>query len=144
MFHANSWKCAILCTMTHIFERVTVKCPYGAARRFVQEDATHFVPTIPHFALQLEHAVDPLRFDERLRVHWVPEQGAILPQFSGEIVLRADARLGDAVLELSGDYAPPFGAPGKAFDLFIGQKVASATAKSVLRKMAEAIEQHKA
>lgn len=127
--------------MTHIFERVAVKCPYGRARQYVQKDAVRFVPAIPPFTLELEHADDPLHFDERLRVHWTPKDGAILPQFSGEIVLRADLDLGGAaVLELSGSYAPPFGVPGKAFDLFIGQKIASATAKSVLRKIADDME----
>lgn len=127
--------------MTHIFERVALGCPYAQAREYLQQDAVRFIPAIPPFTLQLEHAEDPLRFDQRLHVHWTPKEGAILPQFSGEIVLRADGDLaGTPVLELSGSYAPPFGVPGKAFDLFIGQKVASATAKNVLRKIAHNIE----
>lgn len=127
--------------MTHIFERVALECHYSQARAYLQQDAVRCVPAIPPFTLELEHADDPLRFDQRLHVHWTPKAGAILPQFSGEIVLRADRDLGGApVLELSGHYAPPFGVPGKAFDLFIGQKVASATAKNVLRKIAYEIE----
>ncbi|HET9095732.1 MAG TPA: hypothetical protein VFN37_03640 [Candidatus Baltobacteraceae bacterium] len=125
--------------MTHIFERVAVRCPYAAARRYVHDDAVHAVPPIPPFTLQLEHADDPLRFDERLRVQWTPKPGAPYPEFIGQIILRADPDAG-TVLELTGDYLPPFGAPGRAFDLFIGTKIATATAKSVLRKMAEAIE----
>lgn len=127
--------------MTHIFERVALECPYAQARDYLQQDAAAFIPAIPPFTLELEHAEDPLRFDQRLHVHWTPKEGAILPEFTGVIVLRADRDLdGTPVLELSGSYAPPFGVPGKAFDLFIGQKIASATAKSVLRKIALDIE----
>lgn len=126
--------------MTHIFERVALKCPYAAARRFVHDDALHAVPPIPPFTLSLEHADDPLKFDERLRVRWTPKGGAPYPEFVGEIVLRADPALGAPVLELSGDYLPPFGPPGRAFDLLVGTRIASATARNVLRKMADAIE----
>ena len=128
--------------MTHIFERVLVKCPYAAARRYVHEDAVHAVPPLPPYTLELERAEDELRFDERLRVEWTPKDGALLPHFLGELVLRALPEMDEAVLELSGDYVPPLGVTGRAFDLFIGQKVATATAKSVLRKMAQDIEEH--
>lgn len=128
--------------MTHVFERIYVRCPYAAARRYVHEDALHLVPPIPPYTMHLEHADDPLRFDERLRVEWTPKEGAPYPHFTGEVVLRADPDMSTTVLEISGDYVPPFGAPGRAFDLLVGQKIASATAKSVLHHMAEDIEQH--
>lgn len=126
--------------MTHIFERIMVRCPYARARRLVHEDAVRITPPIP-FVLQFEHAHDPLRFDERLHVHWMSKDGGPFPEFSGEIVLRAEPNVDGAILELSGDYVPPFGRAGLAFDLFLGTKIAAATAKSVLRKMADAIEQ---
>lgn len=106
----------------------------------MHDDALHAVPPIPPFTLRLEHADDPLKFDERLRVQWTPKAGAPYPEFIGEIVLRADPAIGVPVLELSGDYLPPFGPPGRAFDLLVGTKIASATARNVLRKMADAIE----
>lgn len=126
--------------MTHIFERIMVHCPYAEARRYVHDDALRAVPRIPPFVMELERAQDPLRFDERLRVRWTPKAGAPYPQFDGEIVLRAERDFGGAVLELSGDYAPPFGSAGRAFDLLVGARIASATARNVLRSMAEAIE----
>lgn len=128
--------------MTHIFERVLVRCPYTVARRYVHEDAVHAIPPVPPYTLHLEHAEDQLRFDERLRVEWEPKEGAPLPHFLGELVLRALPEMHESMLELSGDYIPPLGAPGRAFDLFIGQKLAMATAKSVLHKMAHDIEEH--
>lgn len=126
--------------VTHIFERISVKCPYGAARRYIQQDVIHSIPSIPPFTLQLESAEDPLKSDQRLYVTWKPKESAPLPHFFGELVLRPELGINGSVLEISGDYVPPFGAPGRAFDLFIGQKIAMATAKSVLRKIAEDIE----
>ena len=126
--------------MTHIFERIFVKCPYGSARRYVQEDAVQAAPLIPPFTLHLEAANDPLRFDQRLYVEWKPKEGAPLPHFFGELILRAEPECKGSVLEISGDYVPPFGVPGHAFDLFVGQRIATATAKNVLRKIAVDIE----
>lgn len=126
--------------MTHIHERIFLKCAYARARRCVHERAGRLVPEIPPFELEVRPAEDPLRFDERLHVRWSPKDRALLPTFEGEIALRAVGPGGSAVLELYGDYAPPLGAPGRAFDLFVGVRIATATAKNVLREMASAIE----
>lgn len=130
--------------MTHIFERVTVQCPYAAARRYVHEDAVHLTSPLPPFVLRVEHLTDPLQFDERLRVEWMARDGGPFPVFNGEIVLRANGSSNSAILELSGDYVPPLGAAGQTFDLFVGTKIATATARSVLRKLAAAIERESA
>ncbi len=126
--------------MTHIFERMTVQCPYALARRCVHDgEALQIQSPVSSFVVQLEHTADPLRFDERLRVHWQSKHGGFT-RFTGEIVLRADPAVNAAVLELSGDYYPPLGAAARTFDLFDGTRIASITAKRVLRTIADAIE----
>lgn len=145
--------------MTHIYERLFLRCPYVRAREYLREALEaaadgKSVQTLPLTApltfvpgtleknvlVRYERGSDPLHFDEPWNVYWTPEGGGPYPDFSGELTVRADESYRGALLELTGDYAPPFGAVGRAFDMVIGAKIASSTAKSLLRQIGDSME----
>lgn len=146
--------------MTHIYERLFLRCPYVRAREYLREALEaavdgKSVQTLPLTAplafvpgtleknvlVRYERGSDPLHFDEPWNVCWTPEGGGPYPDFAGELTVRADESYRGAVLELTGDYAPPFGAVGRAFDMVIGSRIASSTAKALLQKIAASMEE---
>lgn len=146
--------------MTHIYERLFLRCPYVRAREYLREaletaadgKSVQILPLTAPLAfvpgtleknvlVRYERGRDPLHFDEPWNVYWTPDGGGPYPDFAGELTVRADESYRGAVLELTGDYAPPFGAVGRAFDMVIGAKIASATAKTLLRQIAASMEQ---
>ncbi len=146
--------------MTHIYERIFLKCPYVRAREYLREsleaaaqgkDVQSLPLTAPlaflpgalekNVLVRYERGHDPLHFDEPWKVFWTPEGGGPFPDFGGELTVRADENYRGAVLELCGEYAPPFGPVGRAFDMVLGARIASATAKELLRQIAEKMEE---
>ena len=145
--------------MTHIYERLFLKCPYVRAREFLRESLEASVggnvQTLPlkarlafvpgtlekNVLVRYERGRDPLHFDEPWNVIWTPEGGGPYPDFAGELTVRADESYRGAVLELQGDYVPPFGAVGRAFDIALGQRIASSTAQTLLRDIGDRMEQ---
>jgi hypothetical protein len=144
---------------TTIYERQLTHCPYVRARGYlhesiqaaVQQRAPTVLPlraTLPFVEGALEKDVlvtygpgeDPMRFDEPWRVHWTPEGGGPYPDFDGELTVRADESYRRAILELRGDYNPPLGTFGHAFDLVIGSKIAARTARALLQTIAQSME----
>lgn len=145
--------------MTHVYERIFLKCPYVRAREYLRESleaaadehATQVLPLaapltfVPgtlekNVLVRYERGRDPMHFDEPWSVYWTPEGGGPYPDFAGEITVRADESYSDAVLELHGDYAPPLGAVGKAFDMVIGARIAASTARRLLSEIGGAME----
>jgi hypothetical protein len=145
--------------VTHIYERLFLKCPYVRAREYLRQALESAadrkqVQTLPLTAplkfvpgaleknvlVRYERGADPLHFDEPWQVAWTPDGGGPYPDFAGEMTVRADENYNGAVLELAGDYAPPFGAVGRAFDIVLGQRIAAATAQSLLRSIADGME----
>lgn len=145
--------------MTSIYERYFVKCPYVRAREYLQESLQNAVdqkdPQILPLAAPLtlvpgaleknvlvryERATDPMHFDDPWHVHWTPEGGGPYPDFNGQLTVRADESYRSAVLELRGEYLPPLGAVGRAFDLVAGSKIAARTARTLLARIASAME----
>jgi hypothetical protein len=139
--------------VTHIYERLFLNCPYVRAREYLREEleaadrkatqkATHSLTfTVPPVLVRYERGRDPLHFDEPWNVYWTPEHGGPYPDFSGEMTVRANETYRGAMLEISGDYSPPFGAVGRAFDMAAGAKMASATARALLGEIAERLEE---
>lgn len=84
---------------------------------------------------------DPLKFDEPWLVHWTPEDGGPYPDFDGALTVRADESYRRAILELRGEYRPPLGTFGQAFDLVIGAKIAAGTARVLLGEIGEVMEE---
>lgn len=146
--------------MTHVYERIFLKCPYVRAREYLrdsletasQEHSTQILPLTAPLAfvpgtleknvlVRYERGQDPMHFDEPWKVFWSPEGGGPYPDFAGELTVRADESYKGAVLELHGDYAPPLGTVGKAFDMVIGARIASSTARALLNHIGSAMEE---
>ena len=145
--------------MTSIYERYLVECPYTRARDFLHESlqaaadgggAQTLMLVAPltivpgtlekNVLVRYERGSDPLHFDEPWRVHWTPEGGGPYPDFNGEVTVRADESYRRSILELRGEYLPPLGAVGRAFDLVAGSKIAAATARVLLGNIAAEME----
>jgi hypothetical protein len=146
---------------TTIYERQLTRCPYVRARAYLHESiqgsmrhgGASVLPlkaSLPLLKGTLEKNVlvsyskgqDPLRFDEPWLVHWTPEGGGPYPDFDGELTVRADESYRRAVLELRGEYKPPLGSFGQAFDLVIGAKIAARTARALLQEIAHSMEEY--
>lgn len=65
---------------------------------------------------------------------WRPADGPY-PTFNGTLTLEFAGT--KPVLVLRGEYTPPLGAVGEAFDSVVGSRIASVTAKEFLRTIAE-------
>jgi hypothetical protein len=139
--------------VTHVYERLFLKCPYVRAREYLRDDldavAGPLVAPLTFVSGALEKNVlvryergrDPLHFDEPWNVYWTPEGGGPYPDFSGQLTVRAHESYRGAVLELQGDYVPPFGAVGRAFDMVVGAKIAAATARTLLQHIGISMEE---
>lgn len=141
--------------MTTIDERRYVRCPYAQARDYLHESlqpasqsklpqSVRLTATVPATSIELAkevrveyaHATDPMYFDEPWSVRWAPEGGGLYPSFQGQLTVRADESYGSCILELQGEYAPPAGAVGRAFDAALGKKIAQETAQNLLSAIA--------
>jgi hypothetical protein len=67
-------------------------------------------------------------------VRWRAD-GGLYPSFDGKLALEFEGET--PVLVLAGEYEPPLGIAGQAFDAVIGAHIASATAREFLRSIAE-------
>lgn len=89
--------------------------------------------------VRYEPGRDPLQFDELWNVYWTPAGGPY-PDFAGQLTVRADENFRGAVLELTGDYAPPLDVMGQTLDMVSAAKIASGTAKELLAQIARYLE----
>ncbi len=145
---------------TTIYERQLTQCPYARARGYLHEAVEGSIHKAGETMLPLKARLpllkgtieknvlvrygkgeDPLRFDEPWLVHWTPEGGGPYPDFDGELTVRADESYRRAVLELRGEYKPPLGPFGQAFDLVLGAKIAARTARALLEEIARVMEE---
>ena len=62
------------------------------------------------------------------------------PDFDGELTVRAADDYTTAILELRGQYRPPGGPAGAAFDLVAGSRIAAATAQQLLKEVGQELE----
>jgi hypothetical protein len=81
-----------------------------------------------------------LHFDDPWHVYWTAEGGSPYPEFHGDIVVRADEHYPGAVLEIFGEYAPPFRSADAPPDIVSGARTASLTARALLQQIGEKIE----
>ena len=77
---------------------------------------------------------------EIMDIGWEARGGGPYPSFEGSLTVRADEDYTGAVLELAGEYDPPLGAAGKAFDAVLGQRIAALTATEFLRTIGRQME----
>ena len=85
---------------------------------------------------------DPGRVHDALEIDWVAGT-RFFPDFRGALRLRIDS-VETTRLSLEGTYQPPFGPPGRLFDLIVGRRIARATMRDLLRRLGDAMEQREA
>jgi hypothetical protein len=73
-------------------------------------------------------------------VEWSPVGDGPYPKFVGVLTVEAEEGYGTCALTLEGDYEPPFGALGEAFDAALGRRIAIATARKLLHELRGALE----
>jgi hypothetical protein len=141
--------------MAQLVECAFVDCPYHRARAYLASGVGERIGSgapltlrVPLGGVELKKdvvvtftpGVDPMHMDQPWRVHWTPEGGGPYPDFDGELTVRADEDYTSSVLELSGEYTPPGGALGQAFDYVVGSRIATITAQTLLARLREEFE----
>jgi hypothetical protein len=85
---------------------------------------------------------EPGRAHDALEIHWTAGT-RFFPDFHGALRLRIDS-VDTTRLSLEGTYQPPFGRFGRVFDLVAGRRIARATLRDLLRRVAESMEAREA
>ncbi|HLY03564.1 MAG TPA: hypothetical protein VKR56_13850 [Candidatus Cybelea sp.] len=142
--------------MSELLETLVLRCPYHLAQGYLadsvgaraasgEQRTLTLTATVPGMELSkavmvsFGSAVDPMHFDQPWRIHWTPQSG-LYPEFEGELTVRADETYETSRLELRGSYRPPGGIAGAAFDWVAGGRIASATARALLRRLGDEME----
>ena len=86
-----------------------------------------------------EPLADPKGLQHGVTIGWTPAGDRSFPTFRGTLRIAA-ATPKSSVVTLEGDYEPPLGAVGKAFDAAIGRQIAASTADELLKTICEKIE----
>lgn len=131
-------------------ESTVIACPYHRAREYLAAGVGERVGSGKAMTLRVllggvqlkkdvvvtfTPGIDPMHMDQPWRVHWTPEGGGPYPDFDGELTVRADEDYTSGILALRGEYKPPGGAFGEAFDYVLGSRIATLTAKSLLARL---------
>lgn len=82
---------------------------------------------------------DPKGLEHGVSIGWQPADAAPFPTFRGTLTVSATTPK-SSTIALDGDYEPPLGPFGKAFDAAVGRKIAESTADELLRSICERIE----
>jgi hypothetical protein len=142
--------------MSELDEALVVRCPYHLAQGYLadsvgaraasgEQRTLTLTAVVPGMELSkavmvsFGAAVDPMHFDQPWRIHWKPESG-LYPEFEGELTVRADETYETSRLQLRGSYRPPGGIAGAAFDRVAGGRIASSTARALLRRLGDEME----
>ena len=143
--------------MSEIHEHRFLNCPHNRAREILADAVADAVETgtgrtvrltlpIPGGELakdvlvEVKRGTDPTHFDEPWLLHWDPI-GGVYPSFDGTLTVQAEENYRTSRLAIVGAYTPPGGAAGAAFDAVVGSRLASATARELLRTVGDALEQ---
>ena len=141
--------------MTEVFGTITVKAPYSVALdaivRLLRARKNRIMLTVPlkGTGLGLEREVNvnflavrghkgERHLHDELQLTWEPSGGGPFPTFTGSLKMQALGN--DTELLLSGEYQPPMGALGEAFDALIGKKIAETTAQQLLAELKAGLE----
>jgi hypothetical protein len=99
--------------------------PEGGSHVTVKRDATAtFAPSPGGGGLEYQVLLD-----------WEPASNEPLPKFSGVFRVQWDEDYGNCRLVLEGQYDPPLGLVGKAFDAFVGHRIARSTVTALLDQL---------
>ena len=135
--------------MTKISLTRFADCPFSAAvelaEKAAQRRAELYVSPSPplgervHFVVSsTPDATDGARKHDALLIAWRPENRAMFPDFRAVLTVRP--RHDGVMLRLVGQYEPPYGAAGKAFDMVAGRAIALQTMRHFLTDLALDIE----
>jgi hypothetical protein len=91
------------------------------------------------FASKRQDALAAGRENEGMSLEWEAEDGGVYPTFDGVLILRPHS--GETELELHGEYTPPLGGIGAAFDAVAGNKIAQATVRILLENLKISLEE---
>lgn len=91
------------------------------------------------FSSERRGAFSTRRGYDGMSLEWAAEGGGPFPTFTGRLVLRPHS--GQTELELQGEYTPPLGEIGAAFDAFVGNKIARTTIRILLENLKAALEE---
>jgi hypothetical protein len=139
--------------MTKITSRQRVNAPLGSAKRLL----LHYLSGHPGpdgaaritlraggleraAVVTLTPAHRPQDMEPRFAVHWEAEAGGPYPAFNGTLAVGGAEDYDAFSLDLDGDYEPPLGVAGKAFDMVVGHRIADATVRELLVEIQRAIE----
>lgn len=142
--------------MTSIFEVLPLEHGYAAVREAVmdvvaaaQRDGRYAIVrlreagTIPNeksVIVVFSPCTEAACFDALCAVRWLPENGALFPQFEGSLSLHY-TEAGRTELVIHGEYIPPFSPIAGALDLMLGQRVASLTCRTLLAHIRDSVEE---
>lgn len=113
--------------------RMRLRVPAGAESRF-----NYSISRLVRVDVQL--GKDENALNEVIAVSWRPEGTAMLPRFEGKLTVWGGDDPSSTVLELSGQYLPPFGIAGQVFDEAIGRQIAHSTAAEFLSDIKRAVD----
>lgn len=150
--------------MTTLSRRVLIHCPLAQAPRLLESffqvhgdprgESARFdvgveatIPGIPA-PISLNHGVvatlkydpHPTDMHPRFGVEWAPTGDGPLPKFSGTLSIESDEDYDAFFAALEGQYEPPLGIAGRAFDALVGHRIAEATADQLLHRIRDYVE----
>lgn len=136
--------------MADIHEFVSVHCPFDRAGAYLEKffhllpkDGDSGVLTLrAHFAdlvIERDSVVKLRNIREipaftMLDIEWDPKDGGPYPHFKGTLTV-SDEAAGWSRLDLDGEYTPPLGPVGAAFDAVLGGRIAVRTAQELLERL---------
>jgi hypothetical protein len=148
--------------MSDISERLVVHCPDHEASRHLAEFIAHHRDADGKVRIALRLPIGlfadrrsllerrviatlyPLRSisdpHPTYSVTWSPQGGGPLPDFAGALAVEKSPADECFVLVVSGHYDPPFGPVGAMFDVALGRRIAHASARDLLRSIADYVE----
>jgi hypothetical protein len=77
----------------------------------------------------------------KIPLRWEPEGNGPFPAFEGTLSVEADDDYDGFEIVLRGSYEPPFGLAGKTFDAAVGKQIARATARELLERIRDFVEE---
>ena len=91
-------------------------------------------------SVQFKSAVEGEGDPNAWAIAWQPENGGPFPHFTGRIGIESGEKADVCYLLLDGEYDPPLGLLGDAFDSAIGKHIARLSARNLLDEIAIAME----
>lgn len=116
--------------VAHVRLRVALKAPMGALGLSIDREVRIDARTVR----------DDENINDVIRIHWDVDGSVAFPEFDGTLVAWGEDDPDGSYVEINGEYKPPLGGVGEAFDDAFGHKIAESTAREFLNDLKRAIE----